>query len=116
MKKTYDDSIILCSNRTDRKIPPHGITATYYDDEKGFTIFELAHTKRDFANRNLTIDQGYFLVTEDGCYKIVVVSYAEKRPKKITCVAVKTSATEIPFYKNINAAKGTYRERKMKPA
>lgn len=78
MKKIHDDSIILCSNRTDRKIPPHGgIIANYYTDDKGFTVFELEHTKREFANRNLVLDIGYFLLTEEGCYKVIEITYAE---------------------------------------
>ena len=116
MKKIHDDSIILCSNRTDRKIPPHGgIIANYYTDDKGFTVFELEHTKREFVNRNLVLDIGYFLLTEEGCYKVIEITYAEKRPKRITCKTVLSNASEIPFFKNINVAKGTYYERKVKP-
>ncbi len=98
MKKIYEDNIQLCSNRTERKISPHTVGGSYYTDVDGFTVFDLDETKRSFANRNINICEGCFLVTEDHCYKIVSVSIREKKPKYVSCKTVLTDIRQIPFY------------------
>jgi hypothetical protein len=116
MKKTYDDSIWLFSNREDRKIPPHSVSGKYYSDPDGFVIFELESTKRDFANSNITIAPGHFLLTDDlTCHKIVSLEFAEKRPKFAKCKTVITDKSAIPHYFAFNFRKGTYLVRQRKP-
>lgn len=99
MLKNYDDNLYLCSNRKDRKIPPHGISGKFYDDENGFTFFELDQTRRDFANSHVTILPGHFLVTSDKkSYKIIDLSFRGKRPYRVNIKAIQTGFSEIPFY------------------
>lgn len=112
MKKVYDDNIFLCSNRTDRKIPVHRVSGSYYTDSKGFTVFELDQTKRKLANNRITLTEGCFLLTEENCYKIATLEFAEKRPKTATCTTVVTDVKEIPFYHKFNFKKGTYFEKR----
>ena len=111
MKKTHDDTIFLCSDRTDRKIPEHLVSGNYYTTTRGFTIFELDQPKRFFDNKNITISEGCFLQTEENCYKITSISISNKRPKKLVCKTVKTASEDIPYYTDFNSKKRTCRKK-----
>lgn len=88
MKKIWDDSILLISNRTDRKISPHMLSGMYFSNEDGYKIFELDQTCRDLANRRITIDKGCLFKIEEGTFMITDLSFDDKRPRRARCTTV----------------------------